>query len=66
MPVVAVSRPERGRILHETYGFPGSERDLRHSRAIPGGTLGPVAARMLLLAGLGAGADLRALFAARG
>jgi L-asparaginase len=65
-PVVAVSRAEQGRVLHETYGFPGSERDLRRSRVIPGGALGPVAARVLLLAGMGARADLRALFTAHG
>lgn len=56
-PVVVASRPDAGRILHETYGFPGSERDLRASRLIPAGSLSPVAARMALLACLGAGAD---------
>ena len=57
VPVVAVSRPDQGRILHETYGFPGSERDLRASPLIPAGGLSPSAARIALLACLGAQAD---------
>lgn len=57
IPVVAASRPDAGRILHETYGFPGSERDLRASRLVPAGALSPSAARIALLACLGAGAD---------
>lgn len=54
VPVVATVRPERGAILHETYGFEGSERDLRASGAIPAGALSPAAARIKLLACLGA------------
>jgi L-asparaginase len=68
-PVVAAVRPVQGRVLHETYGFPGSERDLRASRLVPAGALSPTAARVLLLAALGAGLEgdgLRAAFAARG
>jgi L-asparaginase len=68
-PVVAAVRPVQGRVLHETYGFPGSERDLRASRLVPAGALSPAAARMLLLAALGAGLDgdgIRRLFAERG
>ena len=57
IPVVATCRPERGAILHETYGFEGSERDLRASAVIPAGALSPAAARMKLLACLGAGLD---------
>jgi L-asparaginase len=57
MPVVAASRPDQGRILRETYGFAGSERDLRASGLIPAGALSPSAARIALLACLGAGAD---------
>lgn len=53
-PVVAAVRPERGQILHETYGFEGAEADLR-AVAIPAGRLSPQAARMVLLAALGAG-----------
>src|SRR4051794_9745223 len=57
LPVVAASRPDQGRILHETYGFPGSERDVRASPLIPAGALSPSAARIALLACLGASAD---------
>ena len=53
-PVVATVRPERGRILHETYGFEGAEPDLR-AVSIPAGGLSPQAARMVLLAALGSG-----------
>ena len=53
-PVVATVRPERGALLHDTYGFEGSEADLR-AVAIPAGRLSPQAARMVVLAGLGAG-----------
>jgi L-asparaginase len=66
VPVVAALRPERGAFLGATYGFEGSERDVRAAGAIPCGALSPQAARMTLLAGLGAGLDdagLRALFA---
>src|SRR4051794_19399690 len=62
IPVIAASRPDAGRILHETYGFPGSERDVRASRLVPAGALGPASARILLLASLGAGADVAAAF----
>jgi L-asparaginase len=55
MPVVAYCRPERGVILNATYGYAGSERDLRETPIIPAGFLSPQAARMKLLACLGAG-----------
>jgi L-asparaginase len=55
IPVVATCRPERGAILHETYGFEGAERDLRSGRLVIAGELSPQAARMRLLAQLGAG-----------
>jgi L-asparaginase len=64
--VVAAVRPERGAILHETYGFAGSERDLRRSRIVAAGLLSPAAARIKLLACLGAGlsgAEIRKAFA---
>ena len=64
VPVVACVRPSRGEILHETYGFEGSERDLRASGAICAGALSPAAARIKLLACLGAGLDSDALAAA--
>lgn len=55
LPVALAVRPERGHVLRETYGFEGSERDVLATGAMPAGALSPAAARMLLLAGLGAG-----------
>jgi L-asparaginase len=57
LPVVATVRPARGEILHGTYGFEGSERDLRASGALCAAALSPAAARIKLLAALGAGRD---------
>ncbi|HEX2086202.1 MAG TPA: asparaginase domain-containing protein [Solirubrobacteraceae bacterium] len=56
-PVAVTVRPERGELLHATYGFEGAEPDVRASGAIPAATRSPQAARMLLLAGLGAGSN---------
>jgi L-asparaginase len=53
--VIAYSRPERGVVLTGTYGYAGSERDLRGTNVIPVGFLSPQAARMKLLACLAAG-----------
>jgi L-asparaginase len=50
IPVVAYCRPERGVVLSGTYGYPGSEQELRRSRIIPAAFLSPQAARMKLLA----------------
>jgi L-asparaginase len=61
VPVALAVRPERGTILRETYGFAGSERDLRASGALPAGLLSPAAARVTLLACLGAGLDRDAI-----
>lgn len=55
IPVVAVSRPVRGSILHSTYGYEASEEDLRRSGMIPAGFLTPQSARIKLLACLGSG-----------
>jgi L-asparaginase len=55
MPVVAYCRPERGVILSATYGYRGSEMDLRETGIIPAGFLSPQAARMKLLACLASG-----------
>lgn len=55
VPVVATVRPERGAVLHATYGFRGSERDLRAAGVIVAGRRSPAAARIALIAGLGAG-----------
>lgn len=56
VPVVATTRPGRGSILYETYGFEGCEADVR-ACCVPAGALSPQAARMKLLACLGAGFD---------
>jgi L-asparaginase len=58
VPVVAYCRPERGVLLRETYGFAGSERDLRDSKVIPAPFLSPQAARMKLLACLASGLSI--------
>jgi L-asparaginase len=66
IPIVAYCRPERGVVLTETYGFPGSEKDLRESRVIPAAFLSPQAARMKLLACIASGLSIeetRAAFA---
>jgi L-asparaginase len=55
IPVVATVRPERGAILHGTYAFDGAEGDLRATPVICAGGLSPAAARIKLLACLGAG-----------
>lgn len=55
IPVVATVRPERGTLLRETYGFHGSERDLRAAGVIPAGRRSPAGARIALIAALGAG-----------
>lgn len=55
IPVVAYCRPERGVVLTGTYGYPGSEQDLRVTGIVPAGFLSPQAARMKLLACLAAG-----------
>jgi L-asparaginase len=58
MPVIAYCRPERGVVLTGTYGYAGSEQDLRGTRIIPAGFLSPQAARMKLLACLAAGLSI--------
>ena len=58
IPVIAYCRPERGVILNATYGYRGSERDLRETGIIPAGFLSPQAARMKLLACLAAGLSI--------
>lgn len=58
IPVIAYCRPERGVILSATYGYRGSERDLRGTKIIPAGFLSPQAARMKLLACLASGLSI--------
>jgi L-asparaginase len=60
IPVVAYCRPERGVVLTATYGFAGSERELRESKIIPAAFLSPQAARMKLLACLASGLSIEA------
>jgi L-asparaginase len=55
VPVVATVRPDRGAILRSTYAFEGAERDLRATPVICAGALSPAAARIKLMACLGAG-----------
>ena len=55
VPVVACVRPEAGRILRATYGFEGAERDVRAAGLILAPALSPAAARITLMACLGAG-----------
>jgi L-asparaginase len=55
LPVVATVRPERGAILRGTYAFEGAEGDLRATPVICAGALSPAAARIKLMACLGAG-----------
>ncbi len=55
VPVVACVRPESGRILRGTYGFEGGERDVRAAGLILAPALSPAAARITLMACLGAG-----------
>ena len=54
VPVVVALRPSRGAFLASTYGFEGAEGDIRATGAIPAGPLSPQAARMQLLACIGA------------
>ena len=55
VPVVITVRPERGSILRGTYAFEGAELDLRTGPLICAAALSPAAARIKLLACLGAG-----------
>ena len=57
VPVVITCRPNRSSMLVETYGFEGSERDLRSSESLCAPFLSPAAARIVLLCCLGAGLD---------
>ena len=66
LPVLLASRTHAGEILRNTYGFPGSERDLLGRGAVSAGWLNARKARVLLSLLLGAvpPADVRARLAA--
>jgi L-asparaginase len=64
IPVVITCRPARSSMLFETYGFEGSESDLRASGAHCAPFLSAPAARIVLLCCLGAALDERQTAAA--
>ena len=64
VPVVITCRPDRSSMLFATYGFEGAERDLRASGATCAPFLSAAAARIALLACLGAGLDRAGIAAA--
>jgi L-asparaginase len=57
LPVVLASRTGGGEVLQQTYGFPGSERDLITRGLVPAGFLDGPKARILLSLMLAHGAD---------
>ncbi len=57
VPVIVTCRPERSAMLVETYGFEGSENDVRATGAVCAPFLSAPAARIALLCCLGAGLD---------
>ena len=64
IPVLITVAPERGSMMFATYGFEGSERDVRSSGAVCVPFLGRPRARIALLCCLGAGLDRDGIAAA--
>ncbi len=63
VPVVITCRPERGSMLRSTYGFDGSEGDVRATGAACAPFLSAAAGRIALLCCLGAGLEREAIVA---
>lgn len=57
VPVLLASRTGAGRVLEQTYGYPGGDIDLVHRGLVPVGTLDAAKARLLLVLGLASGLD---------
>ena len=57
VPVVLTTRTRNGPVLHGTYAFPGSERDLRERGVLTAGTLASAKVRVLLMLMLRGGLD---------
>lgn len=57
VPTVVTSRTRAGTVLRSTYGFDGSERDVRATGAMTAGPLDAIKARVALMLGLSSGLD---------
>jgi L-asparaginase len=64
VPTVVTTRTRGGDLLHATYGFEGSERDVRASGSLTAGPLDAVKARLALMIALRGGLDRAGIAAA--